>query len=287
MISNVGQRQLDRYQYAPVYYDDIEVNYKTGYALEVGDVVPFGGTDLKISDLQTGSQGTRFELFEIINKSLNVKNGNIKLSLVSTAFDIASRYAVVALSSVLGTGSTVSRIKIERFLDTEEYFQESDKWLDYEGQIVAVRSPDYTYYHEVEFKGVDPSDNGFLLLEENLPTPPLAGYIIEPADYANEALVNDRFKIEFAHFNAEAVITNAISQTVLQVNDASKLVVGSFIVVNSKDYSRDSFGKKLKIDSIVGNQVTLNTSIGFLAIQTSLFFAKNKRETFGADSHKQ
>jgi len=278
MISNVGQRQLDRYQYAPVYYDDIEVNYKTGYALEVGDVVPFGGTDLKISDLQTGSQGTRFELFEIINKSLNVKNGNIKLSLVSTAFDIASRYAVVALSSVLGTGSTVSRIKIERFLDTEEYFQESDKWLDYEGQIVAVRSPDYTYYHEVEFKGVDPSDNGFLLLEENLPTPPLAGYIIEPADYANEAIVNDRFKIEFAHFNAEAVITNAISQTVLQVNDASKLVVGSFIVVNSKDYSRDSFGKKLKIDSIVGNQVTLNTSIGFLPLVGDLVNNSNYQD---------
>lgn len=278
MISSVGQRQLDRYQYAPVYYDDIEVNYKTGYALEVGDVVPFGGTDLKISDLQTGSQGTRFELFEIINKSLNVKNGNIKLSLVSTAFDIASRYAVVALSSVLGTGSTVSRIKIERFLDTEEYFQESDKWLDYEGQIVAIRSPDYTYYHEVEFKGVDPSDNGFLLLEENLPTPPLAGYIIEPADYANEAIVNDRFKIEFAHFNAEAVITNAISQTVLQVNDASKLVVGSFIVVNSKDYARDSFGKKLKIDSIVGNQVTLNASIGFLPLVGDLVNNSNYQD---------
>jgi hypothetical protein len=278
MIDNVGQRQLDRYQYAPVYYDDIEVNYKTGYALEVGDVVPFGGTDLKISDLQTGSQGTKFELFEIINKSLNVKNGNIKLSLVSTAFDIASRYAVVALSSVLGEGSTVNRIKIERFLDTEEYFQESDKWLDYEGQIVAVRSPDYTYYHEVEFKGVDPSDNGFLLLEENLPTPPLAGYIIEPADYADQATVNDRFKIEFAHFNAEAVITNAISQTVLQVNDASKLVVGSFVVVNSKDYTRDSFGKKLKIDSIVGNQVTLNTSIGFLPLVGDLVNNSNYQD---------
>jgi hypothetical protein len=278
MISNVGQRQLDRYQYAPVYYDDIEINYKTGYALEVGDVVPFGGSDLKISDLQTGSQGTRFELFEIINKSLNVKNGNIKLSLVSTAFDIASRYAVVALSSVLGVGSTLNRIKIERFLDTEEYFQESDKWLDYEGQIVAVRSPDYTYYHEVEFKGVDPSDNGFLLLEENLPTPPLAGYIIEPADYANESTVNDRFKIEFAHFNAEAVITNAISQTVLQVNDASKLVVGSFVVVNSKDYTRDSFGKKLKIDSIVGNQVTLNASIGFLPLVGDLVNNSNYQD---------
>jgi hypothetical protein len=266
MISNVGQRQLDRYQYAPVYYDDIEVNYKTGYALEVGDVVPFGGTELKISDLQTGAQGTKFELFEIINKSLNVKNGNIKLSLVSTAFDIASRYAVVGLSSILGEGSTVNRIRIERFLDTEEYFQESDKWLDYIGQIVAVRSPDYTYYHEVEFKGVDPSDNGFLLLDESLPSAPLAGYIIEPADYADQATVNDRFKIEFAHFNAEAKITAVTSQTVFEVDSPSKLVVGSFIVVNSKDYTRDSLGKKLKIDSIVGNQVTLDTSIGFVPV---------------------
>jgi hypothetical protein len=266
MINNVGQRQLDRYQYAPVYYDDIEVNYKTGYGLEVGDVVPFGGSELKISDLQTGAQGTKFQLFEIINKSLNVKNGNIKLSLVSTAFDIASRYAVVGLSSILGSGSTVNRIKIERFLDTEEYFQESDKWLDYEGQIIAIRSPDYTYYHEVELKGVDPSDNGFLLLEDSLPSAPLAGYVVEPADYANSAEVNEKFKIEFAHFNAEVTITSVTSQTVVQVNDASKLVPGSSVVVNSKDYSRDSFGKELKIDSIVGNQVTFNTSIGFLPL---------------------
>ena len=278
MINNVGQRQLDRYQFAPVYYDDIEVNYKTGYALEVGDVVPFGGSDLKISDLQTGSQGTKFELFEIINKSLNVKNGNIKLSLVSTAFDISSRYAVVALSSVLGEGSTVNRIKIERFLDTEEYFQESDKWLDYEGQIVAIRSPDYSYYHEIKFKGVDPSDNRFLLLEDNLPSAPLAGYVVEPADYADDAAINDRFKIEFAHFNSEVIITNAISQTVLQVNDSSKLVLGSFIVVNSKDYSRDSFGKKLKIDSIVGNQVTLSSSIGFLPLVGDLVNNSNYQD---------
>lgn len=266
MINNIGQRQLDRYQYAPTYFDDIEVNYKTGYALEVGDVVPFGGLDLQVTDLQSGNRGTKFELFEIINKSLNVKNGNIKLSLVSTAFDISSRYAVVGLSSVLGSGSSVSRIKIERFLDTEEYAQESDKWLDYEGQIVAVRSPDYSYYHEVELKGVDPADNGYLLLEENLPSPPLEGYIVEPADYKDEEALNERFKIEFAHFNSQVAITNPISQTVLVVDDATKLRVGSFIVINSSDYSRDSFGKKLKIDSIVGNQITLDQSTGFLPL---------------------
>lgn len=278
MINSVGQRQLDRYQYAPTYFDDVEVNYKTGYALEVGDVVPFGGLDLKVTDLQTGNRGTKFSLFEIVNKSLNVKNGNIKLSLVSTAFDISSRYAVIGLSSVLGVGSSVNRIRIERFLDTEEFEQESDKWLSYKGQIVAVRSTDYSYYHEVKLKGVDNSNNAFLLLDEDLPSPPLSGYIVEPADYIDTPNINDRFKIEFAHFNSQVVITNAISQTVLVVDDATKLKNDSFIVVNSSDYTRDSLGKKLKIDAIVGNQITLDKPIGFLPLVGDLVNNSNYQD---------
>lgn len=265
IIENTGQRLIDRYQFAPTYFDDIEVNYKTGYALEVGDVVPFGGEDLQIIDLATGDRGRKFELFEIYNKSLNIKTGNVKLSLVSTSFAIAARYAVVSLSSKLGTGSTTNRIRLKKAFDTGEYVKESDKWLRYAGQIVAIRSDDFTYYEEVELKGVDPSDSSFLLLEDDLSVAPQQDYIIEPAEYKDDAEENVRFKLEFGHFSPEILITEVINNKEFRVSlsDAVILPLGSSVVINSKDFTRDSFGQTLSIDSVDADLVTLNEEVSF------------------------
>jgi hypothetical protein len=74
---NIIQRYIDRYQFAPVYYENVEVNYKTGYALEIGDVVPFGGKDIKQTDLSSGDRNSEAKLFEVINKSMSLKTGKI------------------------------------------------------------------------------------------------------------------------------------------------------------------------------------------------------------------
>jgi hypothetical protein len=267
MLENESARMLDRYQFASAYFDDIEVNYKTGYSIEVGDIVPFGGEDLKITDLQTGKRGSRLQLYEVINKSLNVKNGRIKLSLVSTSFDTDARYAVISLSSSVDLGSTTTRVKIAKTNDTGEWFRESDKWESYRGQKICVRSHDYTFDPEVILRGVDPADDSFLLLDSALPSAPLAGYIVEPAYYDDSSAdINQKFKIEFAHNVARVKITAVTSAKVFQVDTPEKLVIGSFIVVNSDDYQRDSLGQKVKIDSIVGAIVTLDKDLPFTPV---------------------
>jgi hypothetical protein len=267
LIENLSQRLVDRYQFAPVYFDDIEVNYKTGYTIEVGDIVPFGGPDLKVTNLQSGERGTELKLFEVVNKSLNIKDGTIKLSLASTAFDINSRYAVIGPSSIIGTGNTTQRIKITKTNNTGEWLHESDKWRRFEGQLVAVRSADYSFYQEVYFDIVDLTDKDFLLLRSPLSFVPASGYIVEPAEYYDaDVNVNDLFKIEVAHFDAMTLITSVTSTSVFNVADSSKLAVGSYIYVNNNAYTRDSFGTKVKIDSIVGATVTLNTGLPFTPV---------------------
>ena len=264
LIDNVGQRMVDRYQYAPTYLSDIEVNYKTGYAIEVGDIVPFGGKDLQFTNFQTGLKGTDVSLFEVINKSLNVKNGTIKIDLVSTNFDVFARYAVVSLASNIGSGSTNQRIRIELTNDTLEWARESDKWLPYIGQIVTVRSTDYTQEEEAVLTGIDPTDKNFLLLEAPLSFIPASGYVIEPSEYQNASpAINEIFKVQFAHFGGLPAITSVATNQEFDVDDPSTLAEGSMVVIHSKDFTRDSFGGKYKIDSIVGSTITLSTSLDF------------------------
>lgn len=277
LVDNIGSRLVERYQFAPVYYDDIEVNYKTGYTIEVGDVVPFGGTDLKITDLNSGARGSDFQLFEVYNKSLNVKNGNIKLSLVSTSFNIFGRYAVVSPSSLTGSGSTASRVKIKKSFDTGEILRESEKWQAYSGQIIAVRSQDFTQYEEIELLGVDPADDSFLLLDGSLSFIPGEDFIVEPAEYT-DTKSNSRFKLEFGHFSKEFKITSVQSQKSFVVDNASDMVVGSRVVVHSNDFLRDSFSEIYLVDSVVGSLVTLDRELSFLPLPGDVFNNSNFKD---------
>ena len=42
LIENISQRMADRYKFAPVYFNGVNVSFKDGFAIEVGDIVPFG-----------------------------------------------------------------------------------------------------------------------------------------------------------------------------------------------------------------------------------------------------
>jgi hypothetical protein len=266
MIDNVSRRLADRYQFAPVYFDDVQVNYKNGLTIEVGDILPFGGSSLQVTNLQNGDRGTPYALYEVTNKSMNIKTGKITLSLALTAFDINSRFSVISLASNIGSGSTTTRIRIELTNDVDDYQREADKWVNYSGQTVRVRSQDYTFDYESILVGIDPVDRNFLLLQTPLPSAPLNGYIIEPAIYQGDINFNEKFKLEFAHFVPAATITSVASASVFNVLTPSKLVVGSRIVVNSVDFSRDSFGTTHVIDDITGNTVTLNTPLSFTPV---------------------
>lgn len=266
VVNNIIQRMIDRYQFAPVYYEGVEVSYKTGYTLEIGDVVPFGGVDLRFTDLAKGNRGAEVKLFEVINKSLNVKTGKIKLTLLETAFEINARYSVVSLSSnVSTTGSTALRIKIEKLNDTGEFVRESDKWQEFNGQRIRVRSVDYTDDEIVTLVSVDPSDSDFLLLETPLSFVPNDSHVIEVVDYDDSSSSADSdYKLRFGYNCAQVAIVSVIDNKNFTVDDGSKLVIGSKVYVHSKDYSRDSFEKDIEITEVNGNDVVLSQPTDFI-----------------------
>lgn len=264
-ITQLTQRFVDRYQFAPVYIDNIELDYKTGYNIEPGDVVPFGGADMQFINLKTGNRDAPAALYEVVNKSLNVKNGRVKISLLNTNYEINARYGIFSLASNIADFPTTTSIKITKTLDTGEYVNESDKWSDFVGSNIRIRSVDYSDDHGTVLTGISLSDNSILEFEDSFTFDPAKKYVVEVPIYDNTDIDNNaEYKLQFSHMTAQAVITGVTNDRTFDVDDASRLAVGSRVYVHSKNYQDDSFSDDdLVIESIVGNTVTLSDDLTF------------------------
>ena len=275
VIDNITQRMVDRYSLAPTYLEGIEVNFKTGYALEVGDIVPAMGADTKMINLQTGGV-SKTQLYEVVNKSLNIKTGKIKLSLLSSSFEIQARYAVIGLASYTDLGSTDSRLVIKKVNDSTGLSFSSDQWRDFADNRIRVRSDDYTLDEIVIFKGVDPSNKNALLLDSPLSFTPTENMVVEFPDYEDSsAAIDSDYKLQFGFLTAQADIVNVISDSVFEVSDGSKLVVGSQIYVHSEDYTRTSFRDNREIIDITANTITLKSDLPFTPLVGDLIDGSN------------
>lgn len=283
MIDRLTQRFIDRYRFAPVYYDNVEVLFRDGYRLEVGDTMPFGGEGSKLTNFSDGTTNSPKELFECVNKSLDITTGKISLSLLQTGFEINGRYAVFSIASQVGIDSTASRIVVDVLVNSEEFPTERTKWERYIGQRIRVRSEDYTV-DEVTFFELDNQNENRIILDPPLTFTPLPGYIIEPPDYDNSSsLVDVDYKLDFAHMCVQETIVTSIDNISFEVSDASRLLAGSEIYVHSKDYVRDSFDTKIKIDNILGNTVTLESALAFVPLVGDL--VENSRFLDGGDPY--
>ncbi len=267
ILDQISRRFDSIYKFAPTYFDQIKVGYGTGLKLEVNDSIPFGGADTQFRNLQDGSRTFPEQLYKIINKSLNIKTGEVSLDIVQTGFEIQARYCVISMASFVGSNSTTTKVFITKSFDVGEYVRESDKWLELIGEKVRVRSEDYTRDGESIFTGVDPQNINVLVFDPPLPFAPLAGDIVEPAIYDESSIeANERTKIRFTHWTYQGEIASVTDDKTFDVVDATQLYPGSFIYVHSDDYTRDSFDALIEIDTIVGNTVTLISDLPFTPV---------------------
>lgn len=263
-IQQISQRLVDRYRFAPTYFQGIEVKFSDGFNLEVGDVIPFGGGDTKIVDLQTGLRGQRERLYECVNKKLDINSGKISIDLLETAFNIDSRSATISLASLTGTNSTTTRLEIKKSFDVGDFNFEYEKWEQFAGEKIRVRSEDYSFDETVVFKEIDPGNNNYMLLDSALTVAPGEDYIIELPLYDNTSEdAEDKYKIRFAYFNSQVEITSVTDNQTFEVDTPGELFLGSKIYVHSDDYSRDSFEEETSIDDITGNTITLSNPLSF------------------------
>jgi hypothetical protein len=179
-----GNRRLRKYKYGAEHIKGIKTTFEIGFDIEVGDKVIVDMSSLKISDKVTGTREGAPRLFEVANKSLNLKTGAVSFDIEDTNFSLDVRYCLVGPASVVKSGSSSTVFVIEPSYNTSRYGNnEYKKWDNFIGAFVKVHSVDFTTSGT---SYIDSISGNTITLTTSLGFTPAAGYIMELGAYANQ-----------------------------------------------------------------------------------------------------
>jgi hypothetical protein len=245
----------------------LETNWGTGNLIEAGDIIAIRDNgDLQIPNFVTGERDLGFQLYEVIDRQLDIKTAKSKITVVAGVGSQASdRYATISGSSVIDTGSTTTRVYITDAMGTLSVTDEADKWDDLIGNRILVHDEDYVTEYETVLRGIDPLERKYLIVDA-LPSPPSAGWIVDVAPYSTStnAAVDQEAKILYAHFSPDVVVVTGISTTQFTVSapDAAKVQVGFPVIVHTTDtFAVES--PETVVTDVTGVTITVKDSLGF------------------------
>lgn len=268
IVVNRERFLLGRYAKAAVLID-LKTNFGTGNLIEAGDVIILKDNgQLQIPNMATGERNLGEQLFEVINRSIDIKSGQVMIQLLGgiTAL-VDDRYATISPSSLVTTGTTSSKVRIKESFGALYPVQEQKKWVDYVGLKISVRSPDYTTrYGETVFIGLDPADNHGLLVAPALSFTPQVDDIVELIPYPASADPFDQrlAKLIHAYLDPMVLVVSGVDNFSFNVaiGDAPKFSpVGRKILIHNTDYT--IFSPEVKVLSVVGTLVTVDDDLGF------------------------
>jgi len=252
----------------------VKVNYDAGSQIEAGDVVAIqddvnGEATLKITNFATGERNFGVQLMEVVDRDFDIRNGTVNLQLVAgVGADATDRFATISPSSIVGSGSTTSRIRIKDSFGALFPGNESEKWRDYQGQHIVVHNFDQSVYEQVTLTQISPTDNTILEVSPALSFVPVENehYVNIPA-YPDSADRNQEaiYKAIHAFLDPQVIVVSGLSTTQFTVapSDITKFFVGSRVRVHSFDYSIDSDDKVVTAIDTLTYTVTVGVSLGF------------------------
>lgn len=255
-------RILDRYKFAAESLM-IEVLYGEGYAVEIGDTCVLDASMLQLSDSQNGTRSYVPRIFEIVNKSLNVKNGNVRLSLLDTNFGADGRFALISPASKVGPGADTQNIPIVNSFTTPDTEIEQDKWSNVIGFKVKVHDEKFTQVAESELVGLKPGFTNVLVLDPPLPFTPDETFTVRVANYQDSSAAEQAvIKAFYAFFCPQVEVLDDVGNTSTQfkVDEVDKFFVGSPVRVHNEDFSEDF---EASVTDIAGDVITVSEDLGF------------------------
>jgi hypothetical protein len=185
-------RSLLRYSKAAEYVKSIKLFFNK-FGIECGDIVILDSTNLKIANTADGTREKPVTLYEVTNRVVDFKNGEIELELTDTGYNTSNRYAVISPSSHVKTAINSTSFVIESSYNSNFAEDEFKKWDRFIGANCIVRSPDYTTRVGTGFLQ---SIAGNTLTFTALGVTPQAGDILELGLYSNQP---DLLKLLFAY----------------------------------------------------------------------------------------
>lgn len=256
---------LNRFKNA-AYEITVTVNWEIGSLIEVGDAVVLTDNGaLQITNFDNGDRNLGQQLFAVIQRQVNVSEGNVKITLLSNiGYKIGQRYATISPSSLVTTGSSTTSIRIQDSFGILYPNNEQKKWSHIAGNQIRVHSYDYSVDGITTLLGFSPTDPYLMLISPALAFTPAAGQIVDVAKYdTSSAQINSLSKTLYVYLDQFLTVTSGTSGTVFDVSsgDAAKAHVGYPILVHSPDWTTSSIETVLL--SVSGTTLTVQDDLGF------------------------
>lgn len=276
IVESVATRLLARYG-GVAFEIKLQVNLEAGALIEAGDIVKVvdNGT-LGVTNFDTGDRNLGTNLFEVIDRSMDIKSGVVSLTLLSNVGYLSSdRFGGVApstqLADYLSAPNTSSDFAMFPSFGSVFGPNEYLKWVDYIGQEVVVSAPDWSYSGTSTLVGYSVPDTsnpyGRVQVSPALAFVPAATDIMNLAPYSTSTIpqVNEYSKSVHAYLDPSVSITAGTSEAVFTVGlgDVSKFLVGAILYVHDTDYTNRSPNVEvLSVDAGTG-VITVSSSLGF------------------------
>lgn len=194
-----SNRRLERYKFAAELVK-LQVTFDLGFNLEVGDIVVYDGSNLSLPDIKFGAKGMVARLFEISNKEINLKTGDIGLELIDTGFDGSARYGLISPSSLIASAVSTTVFNIKESFSGRFGSAEYRKWEKLVGSSVRVRNNDFSQVSDSVITSVSFNQ---ITVSPALSFTPVADMVLELTNY-NDVDVTDNVKLIYAHMRDSA-----------------------------------------------------------------------------------
>jgi hypothetical protein len=253
----------------------MQVNWGVGNTIEGGDIIAVrddGG--LQISNFNTGVRDLGFQLFEVIDRTLNIKDGRCQITLINGVGSQATdRYGIISPSSHVGPGSTDTHVQIIDSFGNPITGDEASKWESYFGDRILVHDENFTTPgEETILIGIDPINRRFLIVDPPLSTVPTSGNIVDLATYSTSPFpqTDQAAKVIHCFYSPDVSVSGGISNTSFDVSigDVSKFREGFPILVHTEDFVTAS--PETVVTSVVGTTITVKDSLGFTPDSTMI-----------------
>ena len=273
VITKMADYLLLKYANAPVTFQ-VKVNWQAGSTTEVGDFALIDDTDgiLQIANFNTGKRGLGKQLFNIIDRTFDFKEGNVSLTVQNSVGSNANdRFATISPSSLIAAGSTNTTIIIQDSFGEIFPGDESEKWVNYVGLTVLVHAPDYSSSVTVTLEAINPV-NIYQLQVSNMGFAPPAGWVIDVAQYPTSVNpnVNALYKLMHDFIAPTVAVVTGIDfyNFTVGAGDISKFLVGATVMIHDALYYFIGAECTVTLVNNITNQITVKQAIGFVPNNT-------------------
>ncbi len=200
IVASNATRILDRYRFGAEIIS-CKALLRDSVGIEIGDVLVVEGDDLQITDITQGSRAFQNRLFEVQNKSINLKNGDVEFKLLDTGLNIDTRFGLQSPCSPIAGVISQSQFVIGPDATYPSRFglDEYRKWQSVisinQFISIRVRNEDYSVDEDLVVTGIN--ENTFTLQDPASITLTV-GLIVEFTGYVDTD-TSDKQKLLYAY----------------------------------------------------------------------------------------